>query len=322
MDYKEFVQAFTERLRKEMEQENVTMTCMTVNKVNRPQEAIAIKYPDETTAPLIYLGDTYERYCNGESLAALAKEEADWTKIMHSSARTFPIPGITQQDAQTSLYCVVVNAEMNKELLKYVPSEKIEDLAVIARYKVGEDSSTVVTYEMCRVLEMTPEEVMQQAHKNTEKIEYSCRTMSEVMRDMMVADGMDAKHAEELVGRDDGEFPMYILTNKETVDGAAAITCRNVMEQAHEVVGEDFYILPSSRHEVILIPDRLGVDAQELQVIVRQVNKEIVAPQDILSEHVYRYDSMTKKVSLADTRKLSETKEIAEKLVRPHRRSH
>lgn len=322
MDYEEFKQAFTAGLREKLVQENVLLYHMPVKKINSVQDAVAVKFPDAIATPLIYLDDNYERYCNGESVAKLAEDEVERIKLGRPFAETLPMPSFAQDETRQSLYCVVVNANMNKELLKEVPHEKMEDLAVIARYKMGDDYSTAVTYGMCQQLRMTPEEVMQQARRNTEAMEYSCRTMNEVMRDMMVANGMDAKQAEALVGRDSGRFPMYVLTSKDYVDGATAIVCKSALEQAHDTIGKDFYILPSSRHELILIPEGIGSNAKELQTIVQQVNRETVAPRDVLSDHVYHYDSLTKKVSLADVRAQAETKETALKLSHTHRRSH
>ena len=63
------------------------------------------------------------------------------------------------------------------------------------------------------------------------------------------------------------------------------------MEEAAKRLGEDFYVLPSSIHEVILIPDTPDVSALELQGIVQSVNVEQVAPEERLSDHIYHYDS-------------------------------
>jgi hypothetical protein len=70
--------------------------------------------------------------------------------------------------------------------------------------------------------------------------------------------------------------------------GAMAVPC--LMEQVREKIG-NFYILPSSVHEIICIPESLGMDdIDELRYMVKTVNSTEVEPQDRLSDDVYYVD--------------------------------
>ena len=74
---------------------------------------------------------------------------------------------------------------------------------------------------------------------------------------------------------------------------------RKALKQAADSIGGDFWILPSSIHELILVPLRgMETDAPELEKIVRDVNDTQVRPDEILSYHVYRYHRNTETVSM------------------------
>ena len=81
------------------------------------------------------------------------------------------------------------------------------------------------------------------------------------------------------------------LTNGDKMNGAGLILQGDLMQQIEEIVGGDFYILPSSCHEVLVIPEAMGMDVKELSAMVQQVNETEVSTEDRLSDHVQHYDS-------------------------------
>lgn len=82
----------------------------------------------------------------------------------------------------------------------------------------------------------------------------------------------------------------YILTNQKYQRGANAMAYDGILERAGEVLGADYYILPSSAHELILVVDREQLDCEELQCIVKEVNETEVEQKDFLSNKVFFYD--------------------------------
>ena len=95
------------------------------------------------------------------------------------------------------------------------------------------------------------------------------------------------------------EFPMFVLSNRYGVNGAAQICNAKAMKRVSGYFGGDFFILPSSIHEVILIPSRwCGQREKEFAEIVRDVNDGQLEPQEILSYHVYRYHGKTGEITI------------------------
>ncbi len=95
--------------------------------------------------------------------------------------------------------------------------------------------------------------------------------------------------------------PMYVLGNKSRINGAVQICRQDMMGNVSGFFKQDFWILPSSIHEVILLPagEYYGEDAEGLAGIVKEVNDTQLAPEEILSYHVYRYSRLTGEVSIA-----------------------
>ena len=85
--------------------------------------------------------------------------------------------------------------------------------------------------------------------------------------------------------------PMTVLTIKDLTNGAGVIFCNAVLQKIYAKIGK-FYILPSSIHEVIIVPISCGMDRNELEEMVKVVNRDEVAPADRLSDRVYLYDGI------------------------------
>ena len=86
-----------------------------------------------------------------------------------------------------------------------------------------------------------------------------------------------------------------VLTNRDFVNGAALILCDEVMDKIIEYYQVNvLYILPSSAHEVIIVPEDESVDIEYLKSMVRETNRYFVSEEDKLSDHIYKYTGVTK----------------------------
>ena len=298
MEYEAFVKEFMDELHLRLEQEGIQIQRHEVTKNNGiVLDSLAVRYPESPVAPAVYLDDLYEMHKDGYGVGRLAELTA--VNLNSQKASMPKMPVLTQESAREHLYCVVVNSAENAELLRNAPHETLEDLSVVARFKVGEDGSFLVTNEICKRLQMTSEEVMEAAHANTDRQEYRCQTMAEILHDIVTRAGMPEEYADELIRTQGDQCPMWVLSNASKVDGAAAITSVDAMKAAHERLGGDFYVLPSSRHEVILVPQSAVSDVNDLKSMVREVNATAVNEIDKLSDNVYRFDG--RRLTIADS---------------------
>ena len=88
---------------------------------------------------------------------------------------------------------------------------------------------------------------------------------------------------------EDNFMPMFVATNKSKINGASVILYDGLLAKFAEKVGGDFYILPSSIHETILLPAAGDMDVDYLIGMVRSINAAEVSPEEILSDNVYKY---------------------------------
>ena len=95
----------------------------------------------------------------------------------------------------------------------------------------------------------------------------------------------------ELLGLDhQDDMKMYVLTNSEQTYGSGLIVHDKVLRHILDTIGEDIYVLPSSTHELIIIPSSVVDDECYLTRMVHEINQTEVEPKDRLSDDVYRVD--------------------------------
>ena len=103
----------------------------------------------------------------------------------------------------------------------------------------------------------------------------------------------------------DKESHAIVITNEHCIGGSAALFYEGIMERVAAEIGGSYFILPSSVHEVIALPDR-GEDYADLEKMVGEVNAMIISDskgddRDILSYRVHRYDVESGRFELASS---------------------
>lgn len=291
MNYDVFKETMMEALKEAFPECKVEQRPVTKNN-GLVLDGVTIQEPESCIAPTVYLNHMYEDYQRGNSV----EEIVEHLQEAFAKGPEVGVPVLTREAAEKNLYAVVVNAAANEELLRETPHRRIEDLAVVPRFRVGiEDgnASFRVTNELLQSLHMTKEEVLELAIRNSEEEGYTCRPMAAVLREMM--GGMEPEMEEEFLA---GGPQIFVLTNGSKVNGATALACKSVLAEAGEKVGEDFYILPSSIHEVLLVPASTS-ELPFLKEMVHEVNSTEVAPDEVLSDNVYRYSVKDRKFEIA-----------------------
>lgn len=94
------------------------------------------------------------------------------------------------------------------------------------------------------------------------------------------------------------KIKMYVLSNKLKNYGAACIAYPYILDMLAGVLKENFYVLPSSVHEVIIVPESSQIRQSELERMVREINETQVPEEEILSNHAYFYYAQEGKLQL------------------------
>lgn len=175
----------------------------------------------------------------------------------------------------------------NEEKLAQIPHKNVEDMALVYRFEeessVYGSASILITNEMLAVYDITADQLHEDAMKAAvQNRPAKLHNMNDVMRDMM-------GDMSGLVPMNEPS-PLWVATVEGGQNGAGVIQYPGFLDQAAEALGGDFYVLPSSVHEVLLVADNGSMELGYLEEMVRGVNETEVSPAERLSDNVYHYD--------------------------------
>lgn len=158
----------------------------------------------------------------------------------------------------------------------YIPVCKMND-----RYQ----GSITITNQLIKSSGINAQDLCKTAIKNLED-SVEIKNMYEVIRDM-VPSAVDDDPDEENDPIDDAMLPrMYVATNKSAINGASVILTQTFKKQIEAIFGNKATIIPSSRHEVIVV-DYSDQTAKETASMIQEVNRTRVSAEDVLSDHPY-----------------------------------
>lgn len=269
-------------------------------------DAIAIKSNTTSITPVIYLEKFYEAFCDGKSIEDIAEAIIKLNE-RESGLDNGIINEFTNYDfIKSYLQTKLISKEHNSELLETVPYKEFLDLALVCVLNIPfeEDSSegvAMVGKNLVSIWGVSEEEMFEVAMTNSmSKNPAMIKSLNEIISDMYNDDFMEEQEENEILDLVRcAESCMYVMTTSNKINGAVTITFENVLKQFAEEKESDFYILPSSIHEVIIVPADDNSDAEVFRDMVQSVNRTAVASNEILSDNVYYYNRETNKITIA-----------------------
>lgn len=260
-------------------------------------DGLTIHYADRNIAPTIYLDSYWQKYLDGRDADAIVGEILADNET-YSIERNLDVHEFLDfSRLRDRVMYRLINYEMNRDFLDTVPMREVLDLAVVYYYRVEDEelsgATCVIRNEDVERWGVTEEELWDLASVNTPRDEPAkIRGICDSLREYYIVNGKD--DPESLSEMEDvlcmaGMAPMHILSNRSQVFGAACILYPDTMKKLSKEFKRDLYVLPSSIHEVILMPAEELYDPDDLSVMVREINETEVLPQEVLSDHVYRY---------------------------------
>ena len=320
MNYEDFKEKFIEDVSDRLYEQGaeVNISVHEVNKLNESYEAITVTPEGSNIGVNVGIDKFYGAYENGAPYEEVVDKAVD--VVAHGIAQRpeFDIDSLTDySQMKEKLAMEVVSAEANKDLLETVPHKNMEDMAVVYRFVLSSDddgrASILVTNQIIESMGVTPEQLHADALENAPHIKPAeIRGMSEVMAELV---GPEQAEMMGIVPMDPKDEQMFVATVPDKVHGAGVLAYQDFMDQAAERVGGDFFILPSSIHEILIVPDNGQMDLKTLEDMVKDVNATQVAPADKLTDSVYHYDSKAKIFELGEkfVERQNQREEAAEK---------
>lgn len=263
-------------------------------------DALFVKPVNETinVTPSLNLSDAYDEYRNGKSFEAIMHELA----YIRASV-SMSIPGFSKEDVvnynwvKDKIYPRLINTGMSEEYLSNKPHKDIEDLSVVYTIRFSSDergiASAAITYDLLELYGVDKETIHKQAMSNLAK---------EKPKFMNIADMLFNPNAKEKkienINPEDYEVPFFFLSSQNGTCGSVMILNPKTMDAITKNFG-DIYVIPSSVHEVLIVPQHV-MPAKLLAKMCTEINSKEVPDQDILSNNIYEYDAETHSLSIAE----------------------
>lgn len=248
-------------------------------------DCVVLGFKDDSVKPCIYLDIFVKRLHEGVPMANVVQEIFDvYNNADHAKLnKTLSIDKILDKAKQCT-YLQVISSKHEMDLIeKDVVYEKYLDLLVCYRIVVtrnedtGETRTVLVTNEFIERAKMTKEYIHNVAVENSKKDNWSITTMRDKLSGVLGEDNTDF---------DDDTF----IIGDEAIFGSTCIYTKSGIKELAKKLNKNILILPSSIHELILVPyDYDDIRQVGLKKMVCDINNQYVSDDEFLSNNIYLY---------------------------------
>lgn len=311
LSFDEFVNRVKRELSEYLPEHLQNMKIIIKNHKSHGEECASLSLKDnmQKSSQTVNLEDYYWDLCHGRK----------FSNILGAIAETLEEISVVKevtlfsdfQNIKDMLFIKVCDVEKNQERLKNMPHTVVADLAITyhIKYQRGDEDTAFfdITNEIQKSLKVSKEEIHHNAVENSEKIfPAQIYNLAERIRLQKEFEMKFRGKSEAEIEKELEEYPtaeenlLTVVTNHTDVDGAAVVFYPGMMEKIAQLMELDYFIIPSTRHEMLVLPDDGAITAEELKETLIQVNTQNVAPWDRLNDQVYHYDPIDKIFEKAD----------------------
>ena len=310
--YQEFLEECIQNLENQLgEGYNIQLNTILKNNSITMDGVVILKDGAKIT-PNIYLEEYYLLYEEGKGMDEIVSEliHVYFDKVRERSDVDIQF---TYEAMKSQIIYRVVNEEKNKELLADCPHIDFLDLAVTFHCLVQDEMDSIgtirITNEHLKLWQVTTAELYEHAKKNTPKLMPPLlRKMEEVLREILTQENLSINEEqiqielqrldEESQVPEDERADMYILSNTKGINGASCLLYPDIIRNFSRLLHCDIFILPSSIHEIILLPAIDAYKKEQLEEMVSDINRTQVPYEEILSDHIYYYSFVENQMKL------------------------
>ena len=246
--------------------------------------------------PTIYINDYYREDIKEEEVQGIALKMAERLRLADLK-RPIDLSGFTDfEKAKTRLSFKLINTGKNKALLADIPNRPFFNLSIVYFYLIENPpfqgkATVLIRKSHMDAWNIAEEELYEAAYLNAPKL-----LPSRIENMNQVLDGIFPPELFEDM------IPMYVLTNCEKLFGASCMLYPDELKSFAEKMDSDLFILPSSVHEIILIPERPDLNQGSFLDIVAEINHSQVPKEEVLADSVFFYNKKEDALYLLDNR--------------------
>lgn len=273
MSFEEFVKEVKDTVKEHLPEmyRDAEVVVTEHRKINSCYTGLTLYPKDSVASPVINLTQMYQDHAH--DMIEVMKHIENTLLTLPDNVKKMDVSDILDYESiKRKLFLRVSSIKKNAAFLKNVPYIAVEDLALTFHILVGQDeqdvASTIVTHQMLKDYGVCIETLYKDTVQSSMTL-FPSRFIDTIL--------------------------MTVVTNDKGINGAASLFYPGIMDKiGSEIVYGNYYILPSSIHEVLVVPDTIIESPDELKQIIKAVNKEAVAPEEQLSDELYYYDTKNK----------------------------
>ncbi|MBR5973851.1 MAG: hypothetical protein IK020_01575 [Clostridiales bacterium] len=282
LSFKDFMAAFRAQYRYGYPQfyGKYSVTEQKVRKNNRELHGLIIRTPGNHVAPVFYYEDFYKAYKNGTTIDECIRTIIRFVENKNLPDNEFGERLTSWEKNRERLVLKMINFKKNRHMLMHAPFRRFGDMAVIVQIymtdpNLGEGAITVDD-DLAEIWSKSSKELFETALSNMNN--YPIKMM----------DLMELSSCEE---EDDMKAPrIYLATYDAAFHGASVILQTDVLLDFAKEKSMDFYVMPVSTHEILLIEQREDVNNAVLFEMLESINSDDRIPENMISEEVYSLD--------------------------------
>lgn len=257
---------------------------------------LTVMQDDSNISPTIYLNDYYKEYENGQTTLGMVINDVMDAYNRNKVNRKLDMRYfLNYEHVKDKIVLKLINTEKNKELLSDIPHMEFLDLSIVFQVLISDTNiggaSVMIHNAHAKLWGVDHNELYKCALKNTPKLlKYEIKGMNDVICEILETDKARVPYCSEL--------PMYVLSNNRRIDGAACMIYPQLIADFAKAIGGDVYIIPSSVHELLLLPVWAADNGEGLIDIIKEVNETQLLTEEILSDSLYIYDYKEKEIKI------------------------
>ncbi len=292
MNYFQFVDIVKEKVQKALGEHLHVEVMSTVKNNSTSRMGLSISDPAINISPTIYLEEFFDSYQNFLTIDEIVSDIVDmYYKVrFEEDLEVDEIQNFSY--AKHKIAFKLINTSQNEEMLRNIPHLDYYEFSLVFfmffDISPGNRGTILITDKLLAMWKTNLFEIYDIAQENMPKLlPHSFLPMQEMICEML--------HEKQLEVIDDN--PLYVLTNEQRTFGAATLMYEDLLPQIARRLHENFYIIPSSIHELIIIPESRSPRREELNKMIREVNLTQIEPEEMLGEQAYYYDLFENRLS-------------------------
>lgn len=271
---------------------------------------IVISVKGSNVSPAIYIDELHQDYEEGRPFGDIVYDILSVYKRHAKEIRIDMDFFMRFEEVKNRILYKLIHAGRNQKLLEEIPYIEWNDLALVFYYSFDDErigkASILIRNSHLEMWKVDLSVLYESAKTNMLRMRPAqLLPVRQIIQEIM-ADGCGhAEGAADLSRELSGMAPaqesmMYLLSNHERVFGAAAVLDADSLKKLTERLNKNLIILPSSIHEVLLVPDdgRAHAGREFYRNMVKEVNDTQVEPEERLSYNVYYYDRISGKITI------------------------